>query len=1387
MAPTVHRKPAILVALAAVLTLLVSALSVFPVRADDGGSGGVPGGSLPGAGGLGVASVWFDYASYSTGYPQGVESASFDWFIAKAGIPRETAQDSKFLRVQSACSTALTRSDARPGNIPGRSRVVGIMWAYTDSDPTGAWPGARGAQYFYDELANWQNGGYTGFYGKSTSAGVRSTAYNLAYAQIGETAAADPDGMPSAICVALGSTEPALDYDLSVSTSHNLSGMVAGGAQAVSDSITTSNGGSSITENLTATVWLNWDGFPSTATTAKSASKPATLPNSGTTTSPTFTPADFGWTTWPAGRFWFDITVGKQGSMKTSVDTTDRLGAETRAIDPIVPIKTVLNQAGTPIPTGDGVTAGMTVTARIKAYSAGSTTLTITDTTDTDNVWLGGTTTDDTTGIHVENASGTTVPATITINPTQGGKTVKAVLAPSQAPAWYTLAIPTTPQPTASDYTIPDHAQACWDSAATICLNTNTINIPKFTPNPDKVWTIDEDGALSSADPDHANQTGADGKVFLPGDAVYAVVNGRIPAHLTSPLSTYRLTDDWTGAAPYVDFSDVTAAKVYLETTPGSGAFTDVTAQFALTGEGTTTVATAKPGFLANTANLSGDRAVKLVIAGTFRTDYDTDGGTVRLTNAGSETWNTETLPTNTPPVFTWTPDPAKDVLGSADQGGDQSSIAGLNVWPGQKLEYQVSLDLRLPDNLAHGAADVTSLGVRDEYDPHFTPDRASVEFYDARTNHVIPRTQYTLAWDADNHTFTAAFNPDWVAANVSATTPDGWLYLRFDGTVNTDTPQGSTVTNRAFQLLNGAATATNAPIVTIPTLAPTKEALNTLGDDINGKNVLQGDRIVYRLTLDATPARSQLAYDVHKLGLVDDYDETHLSVDASDIQVVDQATGENVTDRFNIQVSGGKAYIFARHVDSTNIVTGLTIPGAQPDDLAAYADASINPLTDPIIDQSLMGHTYTVTLGATVMGGAEGDTIANTALQNTENTLTATQTVSNVMRSIDPVKDIVLDPTATDSLNGTELSLYSTFDYQLTSSTIPGNRAYPATTWAITDTLDAAHDYYTGTWAIYATTDLSDGDQQIAAAGDLLADSTGVGADLFTLDYDDTTHTLTATPTPAYLALVNTRGDLPQGFTLYVKMQRIAPADAITNQATETYNAIPRTTELVTTSTHEHPSLSVVKYTLSEGQGDGDRDSADQAYGLPFNEDFTSNAGTQVAITVTNTGDVPLTHVTLTDATAKDTTGTLTDIQCTIPAVDDAGDAAQPGADESQSGEASTPTTRQVPASEVTSLALGQTVDCVGTLTGVTPGTLHTDTATVSAQSVFTATQVGAHDSWNATLPEANDSGSGGSNAGAGGNLAVTGFQAATLAVIALLLGAAGITGTLRAKKLKA
>ncbi|WP_311245375.1 MULTISPECIES: LPXTG cell wall anchor domain-containing protein [unclassified Microbacterium] len=877
---------------------------------------------------------------------------------------------------------------------------------------------------------------------------------------------------------------------------------------------------------------------------------------------------------------------------------------------------------------------------------------------------------------------------------------------------------------------------------------TNSPAIYAVTPTPDKVWVLDEDGALSTSDKDWANNVGADGKIFLGNDAISAVVNGSIPANLGSPLYHYSIVDDWTKAATYVDFSDATKAKVFYD---GK----DVTSGFDINVEGTKTTAVAKAPFLAATKGLAKPGAVKLVVSGQFRDDFDTDGKIVSLTNSGSETWNNRTDATNSPAVFAWSPNPNKQVLGSAEESGDKAhdNINGASVWPGQKLEYRVGVDLRVPAGTARG---VKTLAIEDVYDPFFMVDKSSVEFWDSRDAmgpKPVPRSAYELRFDEAAHTFTATFTDEWIAKNVSGEGANdrwlsqGWLTMRVTGMVSKAIPAGNTVVNQAFQIINGNRTATEIPTIEIPTVKPDKDSLSTDEVDIDGKTLVQGDVVLYRLTLDAGPARDKLAYNVHKLGIVDDFDEEFLDLEESDITVTEKATGNDVTSKFNVQIKDGVAYVFAKTVDTEGVYGGI-IPGdPQAADLAAFDAAAIRPLEDPIIDQALLGQLYNVNLRATVSKEQDGHVIENQARQNIQNVQTTTRIVSNPIKDIDPSKDAVIsEETKDDSIEGTEVRMNTVFNYRLNSSEIPADRAYAAKSWKISDTFDRAHDQYTGVWAIYANIDVYNGDEHLFKKGALLQDSAGhesvPWADLFDVKFDEDTYTFTATATKKYLDLVGSRPDLANAFSVYTKMVRVAPGENIVNQATEAYNGFDRVTNEVDTYTIEYPDLALEKFTQDEGREDGVHRNAEGAYILSeeqladaeLDEDAATGLsvaniqkGVDVGIRFENTGDVPLKEVTLTDVTHDGRYGDLEGLVCAVPA-----DPTAPGAiigdtvitpDENGSV--------WVRPESITELSVGQVVDCRGTLRGMKKGMTHGDTAVVTGKSIFTDTVVKAHDTW--------------------------------------------------------
>ena len=199
--------------------------------------------------------------------------------------------------------------------------------------------------------------------------------------------------------------------------------------------------------------------------------------------------------------------------------------------------------------------------------------------------------------------------------------------------------MPQAAKPTGADYDIPDDSKACWQGDGKDCQTGNSEQVGKVTPKPDKVWVLDSNGALNAEDPEHTNDKGSDNRTFVTGDAIGAVVNGRIPAHLLNPFTSYSITDDWTASAQWIDWTTKDQVRVYVD---GK----DVTDQFDITIDAAkhTTTATAKGGFLAKTAFGTKDRKVKLYIGGYVKQTPNAQAAAdqKKLTNKASEKWNNE-------------------------------------------------------------------------------------------------------------------------------------------------------------------------------------------------------------------------------------------------------------------------------------------------------------------------------------------------------------------------------------------------------------------------------------------------------------------------------------------------------------------------------------------------------------------------------------------------------------------------------------------------------------------------------------------------------------------------------------------------------------------------
>lgn len=536
------------------------------------------------------------------------------------------------------------------------------------------------------------------------------------------------------IAIVLNQAEPPVNYDLGVSTKANGTTTKAGDTRNVADTITTSRNGSPISENLTGTSTLRWTGVDGTT---RKASKQFTIGNQASQdVSFSYKDMDASWKSWPAGRFAFDVSFAKQGRMKNAVALNGDKDANEQWSAPQLPppSKTLTDAAGGQVTAPNGqIASGSLYTAHVKAHSSASEHFWLYDTIDVSSqqVVIGGTETDDPSKITVTDEDGKTVQAEISIDDGQTGKRIVKAHVVRPASGWYTLNVPQAAKPTGADYDIPDDSKACWQGDGKDCQTGNSEQVGKVTPKPDKVWVLDPDGALKADDPQRTNDKGSDNRTFVTGDAIGAVVNGRIPAHLLNPFTSYSIQDDWTASSQWIDWDHKDQVRVYVDGEDETANF-DIAIDIAKH----TTTATAKSVFLTRTALGTADRKVKLYIGGIVRKAPNADWAADqrKLTNKASETWNNETTGTNEPPVWVRNPKPDKVWSVDAAKAAQSSDPAWTNKASDdtktfvQRDTFAVTVNGKLPGNLSRK---MTSYEIGDDFAKaakYIDLDKASVE-----------------------------------------------------------------------------------------------------------------------------------------------------------------------------------------------------------------------------------------------------------------------------------------------------------------------------------------------------------------------------------------------------------------------------------------------------------------------------------------------------------------------------------------------------------------------------------------------------------------------------------------------------------------------------------
>lgn len=788
---------------------------------------------------------------------------------------------------------------------------------------------------------------------------------------------------------------------------------------------------------------------------------------------------------------------------------------------------------------------------------------------------------------------------------------------------------------------ILDQGGIHWEGAARqVDQSTPEHRTPTWKPRPDKSWILRDTatGAWKSViDPQWSNGTGADGHVFLDGDQVGSVVNATVEAHLIEAPKVFALTDDWSAANYLVDQDGAGAIRIfaakakadadghYRRSSVGGivAKGRDVTDRFEISVTGARARAQAKSGWLNVLKGMEVPMQVTMLVPFTVR--FAGGGGAAKvrkdlgrtpdqeltfckapdghgnqgeaLINSGSQTVNTQSVQTNEPGICGYLPPVRKDVISEAGQGGEQASVDGKVVFPGQRLEYGLDTQPSLPDNLAYP---VKSIILTDVYDRWFLPDKQTLEVTDLQSGDVIAKTGYATKWKDKDHSLRVTIT-DPVRISQWRAGGNPRIRLRFEGRVDPKAPTDHRVGNQWVLTLNNSLTPSNQVSNPPADFHPSKSDVSAHdpGISIDGKVLFVGDHGVYRISLDAR--RKDTAYPVWRLGMTDAYDARHLDIDPKGIEVLG-SDGRDYTKAFNIQVKNGTVLVFAKTADTYVPATGVTLKGdPQPADLAAYAAVrGHNPLLEPSIDQGLLGRTYDLVLPYTVIRAETGHVVRNQATQIVNNLHKTTNVVTNPVKPINPAKDVVA-AVGGGSAHGGSIYRDRLFLYRLDSSLLPAGRAYPQVkTWRIEDRLDPAVDRFTGHWAVYATQDLYENGRILIHHGQIMA-----GSDMSADIHGGPWFTMTAGPaglikveaTSRYLALVSASGDRPVGWRVYLQCRRLKNVERHENRFTEFYQDKILASNTVWTSTPDMtPALHIEKFDQAGGMPKGDRDQPEQA-----------------------------------------------------------------------------------------------------------------------------------------------------------------------------------------------
>lgn len=517
-----------------------------------------------------------------------------------------------------------------------------------------------------------------------------------------------------------------------------------------------------------------------------------------------------------------------------------------------------------------------------------------------------------------------------------------------------------------------------------------------------------------------------------------------------------------------------------------------------------------------------------------------------------------------------WTPVPTIQVIGSTAEKGSHGhgSIADLGVFPGQKVEYVVNADLS--GATAEAAKDITKLSIENALPDGFVIDQSTIKVTDFAKGSISESGNYDF--QVKDGVLMVVFSDAWIAKNVGplAASPSTKLMLNFMVTVDKNAGAYNQPANVATQVVNDERIETLPATILIPGLETNTTVNDIAGKAIKDRVAVGGDVLAYKVKLDGTFAQDvtipggvdkfnnplpdtvksaplDLAYDVNRFGIIEDFDEAKVTVDPSSVRVLNDK-GANATNLFNITVKKGVLSVLAK----TNPTSGA-------------------------VPVDVLNKDYSVSYQAQVLDTkVDGVIVSDVVEVVNDREHVPDETVTVTVKGVSPTKSAVTKATAEVPATGDEAAVpaadestlvsiprNSDFSYKLGSSELPANRLSSTQNWVLVDEYTSGDRAQHDGWSVVAQTPIHDEDGKVLfEAGDVLADANNVS--LFKAVFSGDKVAIQATS--AFTALVNADLESSISWSAYVDATRTAKdGNRVSNTSVETTNSVLRTATVVT------------------------------------------------------------------------------------------------------------------------------------------------------------------------------------------------------------------------------